>query len=401
MFAGSYNLSAINGMNINLLLSKISSDENLNDIYLTKKIWTRNNKTYQIVKYCKNLIHVNNIQNNPLGLFRSIIFSNNKINVFSPPKSIEKNLFFSQYAEGDCIAEEFVEGTMINLFYDVDIGKWDISSKTTIGANVSFFKEQPTFSELFFDICEELGISFENLPRDICYSFVMQHPKNRLVIPIKFKKLYLITAFHINNDHYIISEVPRENLIQMDIKNIEFPKRFEIETFKDLATTYGFMNQSANIMGIVIRHRNGDRTKIRNTNYEYIKNIRGNNCKLQYTYLSLRKVGNVKQYLKYFPGDIEKFTEYRKHVHDVTDTLHLNYINCFVKKEKKLVDYPYQFRPHMYHLHQYYLSMKQENKKINKDTVINYINNLHPSKLMYFLNYHMRDLAKQHTCMEI
>ena len=47
---------------------------------------------------------------------------------------------------------------MINLFYDNDINKWEIASKTTVGCNITFFTDQPTFSELFYDICKELNI---------------------------------------------------------------------------------------------------------------------------------------------------------------------------------------------------------------------------------------------------
>ena len=48
----------------------------------------------------------------------------------------------------------------------------------------------------------------------------------------------------------------------------------------------------------------------------------------------------------------------------------------------------------MFNLHQYYLSVRENNGFVNKNVVINYINNLESAKLMYSLNYHLRDLTK-------
>ena len=85
---------------------------------------------------------------------------------------------------------------MINLFYDSTISKWEIATKTTVGGKVSFFKDQLTFSDIFEEICKELNINFDMFSKDNCYSFVMQHPKNRFVIPIVDKKLYLIAIYN-------------------------------------------------------------------------------------------------------------------------------------------------------------------------------------------------------------
>jgi hypothetical protein len=61
---------------------------------------------------------------------------------------------------------------------------------------------------------------------------------------------------------------------------------------------------------------------------------------------------------------------------------------------KPLLEYPLQYRIHMFILHQTYIKSinNLENKKfhIDKKFVINYVNNLDPALLMFCLNYHMR-----------
>ena len=75
-------------------------------------------------------------------------------------------------------------------------------------------------------------------------------------------------------------------------------------------------------------------------------------------------------------------------MHAFTAQLHVNYINCFIQKQKKLSEYPYQFKPHMYALQEKYINeLFPEKKYVNKQVVIDYINSLPPQRLMYAINH--------------
>jgi len=376
-------------LNIDYDLSSLKDINFIKEYKLIEKCWAKNNKTYNIIKYDKNYITYDILY--LIKNIRSVIISSlNKINVFSPPKATNIIVFMNTYVEEDCIAEEYIEGTMINLFYDHDINKWEIATKTSVGGNITYFKDQPIFSKLFYDICDELHIDFEVLSKDYCYSLVMQHPKNKFVLQIYEKRLYLIACYKIDN--YKISVIPREHVTLPN--NIFLPKRYDMLSYTDLYNKYGSMNTDANLLGVMIYNKNGDRTKIHNPNYQNIKYLRGNNTKLQFQYLSLRKAGLVKSNLQYFPENSKQFLLFKNQVHIFTDTLYENYIRCYIKKEKPLIEFPKQFRLHMYTLHQYYLSIKKTKGYINKNIVIQYINNLESAKLMYSLNYNMRTFAK-------
>ena len=97
--------------------------------------------------------------------------------------------------------------------------------------------------------------------------------------------------------------------------------------------------------------------------------------------------------MNFFPEDKKQFSIFRTQLHIFTDNLYSNYIKCYIKKENPLREFPKQFRIHMYKLHQHYLEIRAEKGYINKQTVIEYINNLDSSILMYALNYHMRNLT--------
>ena len=74
-----------------------------------------------------------------------------------------------------------------------------------------------------------------------------------------------------------------------------------------------------------------------------------------------------------------------------TNTLHQNYVSCYVKKEKPLNEFSEQYRTHMFKLHEHYLTNLRESKgSVTNTVVINYVNNLSPSLLMYSLNHNFR-----------
>ena len=169
-------------LDIEYNLSVFNENDFIEKNKLIHKSWVANNKKYNILKYNKEFLSFDQIET--IGLFRSIIYTNNTINVFSPPKSININSFIDKYNSDDCFAEEYIEGTMINLFYDNEINQWEISTKSSVSANIHFFKDQPTFAKLFYEICNELNINFDLFSKDCCYSFVMQHKDNCNVVPV-------------------------------------------------------------------------------------------------------------------------------------------------------------------------------------------------------------------------
>ena len=74
-----------------------------------------------------------------------------------------------------------------------------------------------------------------------------------------------------------------------------------------------------------------------------------------------------------------------------TENLHKNYISCYVKKVQALRLYSPQFRTHMFKLHEHFVNeLKPKGLYITNTEVIKYVNKLHPSLLMYCLNFNMR-----------
>jgi len=107
--------------------------------------------------------------------------------------------------------------------------------------------------------------------------------------------------------------------------------------------------------------------------------------------LCLRKEGKVRDFLNFYSENKKDFSAFRDQIHLFTETLYTNYISCYIKKEKPLIHFSEQYRTHMFNIHKKYIDELRERKLVVTNTVvINYVNQLHPSLLMYCLNFQMR-----------
>ena len=116
-----YNYNTISDKDISALYSGDNSiKESLN---LTVKNYKYNDTNYEIIKYKKEKLNDENIHTS--GLFRSVICKNKNIVSIAPPKSQSYNAFMNNHHLNECVVEEYVEGTMINMFYDNEAEQWE------------------------------------------------------------------------------------------------------------------------------------------------------------------------------------------------------------------------------------------------------------------------------------
>jgi len=396
-----YNLNLINIDQYKTL----SEDHDNTEQKITAKKCKYNDCSYTIVKYKKSALVEE--EYSTLGLVRSIIICDGNVVAFSPPKSLPYNDFLTTNPSEECFAEDFIDGTMINLFYNQKVNDWVISTRSRVGADTLFFvmdtndtnadvtnadvtNTKRTFKDMFYEAAQIANLDFSRLDNNWCYSFVLQHPNNRIVTPIDFPKLFLIRAYNINNETNLVTEVASEVLLNNSggfwNSGILHPQRYVIDNYDNLADYYNNAVTPFYCVGIVVNSATG-RTKIRNKNYETIRELRGNQSRLQYHYLTLRKGGRVREFLAFYPEFANHFSEYRKTIHEYTSALYSNYIKCFIRKERPLKEYPYEFKVHMFNLHQKYLAdLKPNNGYIDKQATIAYFNGLHPSQQMHILN---------------
>ena len=408
-------------MYTNIFELDLNNDYNDSEKFINKK-YTFNNNEYNIVKYNKKTLDkYKDIEDyfNTLSKYRSIIIKNDKLICYSPAKSINYNKFIEKYNINNSWVEDFIDGTMINVFYDVINETWEIATKSTIGGNILFFndfktynyfnntntndsdnsnKVNYTFRSMFFEACNLNNFDLNTLDRKYTYTFILQHPFNRIVTPISIPTIYLIKIYEIINKidekKAIIKELNLQNFISslpyiFLNTGVKFINKYPIiDNFDNIKDYYTSKEIPYYCVGCMIYNEDGTRSKLRNNNYENVRKLRGNQPKLQYNYLCLKQENKIKEFLYYYPEHTYIFNKFKLKVFEYTNQLFMNYISCFIRKEKVLKEYDFQFKNHMYKLHEKYKTeLKPNNKNIDKKFVIDYFNNLHPSQQMFVINY--------------
>lgn len=348
-------------------------------------------KQYKIISYKKEMLTAESIPTH--GKYRSVIMNDvGAVVAFAPPKSVSVDTFMDSHPtrSENIVAEEFVEGTMLNVFFNA--GVWEVATKQTIGANVRFYTNNvDTFFTMFLDAMQNSGLTFDMLDKKNSYSFVLQHPKNRIVVPFEKPDLYLIAVYEIT----FVEQTKTYDIAKVDVSpelalHVKIPAKYDDwATYSDLTQKYASPTTPYQCVGVMIHDSlTGERCKNRNPAYEHVRKLRGNQPKLQYHYLCLRKEGNVAEFLRYYPEHKGSFSNYRAQLHVLTHDIFQHYIQCYMKKEKPLIEFPPQYRPHMFNLHKLYVDeLKAQQKYVTKAVVIDYINGLHPSQQLYWLNY--------------
>lgn len=361
---------------------------------------------YDIVCYDKNSTK----KYGESGLLRSVVLHGGKPVCYSPPKStpFECVQFGNEYR-----IEEYVDGTMINVFYHND--KWNISTRSVMDAKTSFYNDihddKKTYKEMFEDCLEESRLILNVLDQNYCYSFVIKHPSNRIVEPINKPTLYLCGVYDIQDDSKvyevpltIIQSLNQEKTVMMNpeieimFRNtyVKIPSVDIYHTIEEAINIYTSSNTPYVTKGFVIRIGN-IRTKCINPNYSYVRTLRGNQSKLQYKYYEMRQKQYVHEYLNYFPEHKEIFYTFSKDFEHFEDMIYLFYKEVHIYKRLHITHVPYEYKNHIRNIHQIYiynLNNRVKNGSIQKHTVQTYTRNLNPAMTMFSINYNKR----QYNC---
>ena len=152
------------------------------------------------------------------------------------------------------------------MFWDNSIGLtgwWEISTRNTVGATSSFYKGKnpKTFRDMFLEAASEVNLDLCVLDKRYCYSFILQHPENRIVVPFKKSMLYLAGIYAINyeNDQIFVDVYDCQNFKETFNDNlktsVKFPQQYSFSKYSELIEKYGSMNTSYEIVGVVLHNK--------------------------------------------------------------------------------------------------------------------------------------------------
>jgi len=386
-------------------------NNDIKKVKIKEKNYDNDGITYKIINYDKNYISYNDTE---IFKYRSIILSipENQLMSFSPPKSLHYNTFI---IENPVINEfiyvnEYIEGIMINLFYDNRSNKWEIATKSAIGGNYNYYyydkcnykRIDKTFHQMFMDafsldnkhLISDIFI-LDELCKNHCYSFVLQHPDNHIVLNITKPRIYLVAVYNIINENSVktipMNEVENWNCFSSGI--IKFPKKIHFESYIELKNRIDNIQNNPYMVGVMITNlKTGNRTKIENPIYNQKKLLLGNKPNLLYQYLCLYRIHKINDFLLYFPRYKKAFNNFFNDYNELITNVHISYLNYYVKKTDFRISK--QYMPHILKIHTelYLPSIKTKFPTIiRRNTVKKYFDKLEPRELLYHINYRIRE----------
>ena len=271
-----------------------------------------------------------------VSAFRSVIWDKtaNKPLFVAPPRSAP----FSTLTGTDFTTEEFIDGVMINMFYDRIQGKWCLATRTQLGAMNRYFGKR-TFADLFWETFASAGLVLEDLDTATTYSWVLQHPEERIVVAPAYG-IPIIKLIHVVGllTPKLIAFIPVSSCVLKTLEEV-----------KDFVQAEG-KRRGAQFMGLIIRS-GGNRYKLRSAEYEAARQLRGNQPKRAYTWLERWTQGSLPAYLRLYPEEacdaeavIATYKAATQEVHDL-------YLKVYRKKELPLGQAPQKYRKLLWDAH--------------------------------------------------
>lgn len=383
------------------------------------------NGTFDIINYNPSAITSDNVAST--GVLKSVVFDEqHNLKCFAPPKSHpDIHAFKTQYPDLTKMnVEKLLDGTMINVFWSSadestapeTEGQWEIMTRKNIGAHAFYNRysnnnTQKTFRAMFLEAVDAVHLNMNDLDTTCCYSFLLQHPENRIVTPVCTPMLYLIDVYRLTTEHpgldiplFRVDVLSREDAVSnagIAGSTISFPTTICVSDYEELESIVNEHSPDGSLVkGYTIKDpHTGMRVNMITDEYKFVHSLKNNILDMRLLYLHLRKDRNINTYLHYFPEHSDLFGHYLLSLQDFTHFLYVCYVECYIHKTKSAMEYPKNMRIGLDQIHRLYVYSRAQTPgfSIKFKNVIKLVNNLDPSLLFFIMFVPSRGGQSDHT----
>jgi len=424
---------------------------------------------YEILQFTENLA-----ENGEASY--SIVVNPDRTRVFSYMASrqtttVEK--FVAAFNEEDEAEEghntikisEAVEGTMITFFWNPEIDQWDICTRNGVGGNYSYLQpirslddsadggeqtiSQKSFLQMVVDVfrmklwlgSNEFAIphkiddlsdipTLNSLPKEYCYTCILQHPDNHIVYDIlRFTfRLNVVAIYKMVGDGTEVQEIRAETDIGLwEYANGVFDPYIQMEscvsssdelqnsaplshmrdfqslsltssgtytptqTVDEFALTHCNINKNDSVFyppaWILTNQQTGHRVEIPNLHYQRAKELRNMQPNIRYLWFVLRRNKQIEQYLAAFPRYNTLFAQFQRDYDRFVGKVYDAYVGFYILKERlQIIPKKYFVHAAKIHHNLYLPSIAAGHKTpIRLHTVQHYFDQFKASKMFYYL----------------
>jgi len=265
--------------------------------------------------------------------FRSVVWDTaaNKPVCVGPSRGLKFGSAVAN-APSEFTTEEFVDGVMINLFYDTYAAEWQLATRSQLGATSHFYGKR-SYADLFWETFAAKGLKKEQLVQGQTYSWVLQHPEERIVVA----PAYGIASLTLIDGPAELQCAPTT----YNFKTLEEVKEFVVAEGK---------RRGPQFQGVVLKTPE-HRYKLRCLEYDEARTLRGNQPRLPFLWLERWSQSKLATYLRLYPEEQCDADKVIANFKACTQELHDLYLKVYRKKELPLGQAPQKYRKLLWDAH--------------------------------------------------
>jgi len=364
---------------------RVSTNIKNNNIHQDISIY--NGKMYNRLSYDEDYLCKDDMNT---GMHRSTIIAIPEQNVLAiaPPKTLSFVYFKTIYKEiDDIVMHDYIDGRMLQLFYDSRISSWRITSvSSTDNCIMTHIDEYAFISAAQGNIQKPLNdmAMLELFPKNHCYTFVIRNQ------PTFDSSLYLLSVYKIDGFNVMIRVPQHEYENWVAFSNISgiicFPKECVIGcSYADIMEKFCYTYTPNK--WVLTNIRTGMQTTVSTNEYRLMKKSEIIPDISKYQYLCLQRIDKHEEYINKVRSRKREFYEI-KYLYDwFIRTVHEIYIDYYIKKTTKEI--PLKYKTHIEQIHkQFYIhSLNRKNKMlITKHIIKKYFDKKDPHEIKRMLN---------------
>ena len=389
-----YNHILLNTINIETCENVQQVTDRIKELGLICK--TDSTQTRIIVKYPQEK---RNSSEDVIRKSRGIIidFPSKSVICHSLEGGVSIDHFLSLVPWNDIVIEQVHDGTMLNVYYDSNLGAWKASTKYSLSPETSHFRSSKSFVELFNEIVPFNELA-SKLDRNYNYVFLMCHKEHRNVTPFENNIVYHLETTHVITGEKLMMDIglPRCDLLQYGTAVCNMSRVLSnISDLQEYVNSLPWSNQ-----GVMLFSKDRKwRCKLENPHFTSVQKLLEGQSDFRYISMNYitKHITPEKwlEYCKYYPELNVVFSELSDEFDKFVKEVYQWYVDvhCFKKK----VQLPKWVKSPMYYVHQTYISEKEKNKnyRMNQADVTNTLINKIDTALLYQLMKNRKVLIKE------
>lgn len=296
--------------------------------------------------------------------------------------------------------EDFKDGVMIGMFWDSYTRRWRIHTRSCLDAVCRYYSQTKTFSAMFWEafaiLTASTGFTLEHLDKTRSYTWVLQHPENRIVCPTVMPNISCVETMRCVD---FVFEAPMDARIA--VRSYALPTWSALRE-KLAADEHRFHH---NIQGYVVKDlATGQRWKVRTPSYNAARKLRGNSARRDFVWLSAWKAGAaaMHEYFRIYPEENREANTLIQRWKTITNDVFHIYVDAFKARTLERTHIPPKYRPLVYGLHNKYLNeLKPAGKSLDWKATLEFMNTRDVPQMLFVVNWDVRQAAKELGIAEI